>query len=331
MDNNNSNTAMGINSEEDEIDLLELIGIMWVHKWWIIGITGFAAVASIIYVFIFPAVFAPGKENIEKYKSTTIILVNENARGGFPFSIYQGLFDISSSLNTKTLQISYGNLAVEVLNEKSINIKLAEKYDLLRVKLEAEYDKNIGLLRISYTSNDPLKAKEISLEAYKLLQIKFKSLISNNAIEEIRILETKLEETRKELLNLEYKILAFQNEHGIVNSSDGEVVKYLLKEEFELYSDMNLKRDINRDLLDYLSRLILFVSLNNEIESQIFQLVEEPGVPDAVVSAGSSGKKLIIIVTMAAFFLSIFLVFILSAVNNIRKDPERMKKIRGIR
>ncbi|MCK5200976.1 MAG: hypothetical protein KAR21_21635 [Spirochaetales bacterium] len=95
--------------------------------------------------------------------------------------------------------------------------------------------------------------------------------------------------------------------------------------------NMKLERDIRRDLIDYLPRLILFVSLKDEIESPIFQLVEDPGLPDAGADSGMSGKVLISVVTMAAFFLSVMLVFILNAVKNIRKNPARMKKLKGIK
>lgn len=149
-------------------------------------------------------------------------------------------------------------------------------------------------------------------------------------MEERKILEKKLEKTREVLVDLEYKIRSFQIEHGLSGASDVEYrVKNLPKEEFELYTNIKLERDIKRDLLDYLPQLILFVSLKDEIESLIFQLVEEPGLSDA--DAGKSGKVLIIVVVMAAFFLSVMLVFILNGVKNIRSDPERMKKLMGIK
>ncbi len=86
--------------------------------------------------------------------------------------------------------------------------------DPVEGSLKAEYDKISGLLRISYTSNDPVKAKEVSIEAYKLIQSRFESLVVDYAMEEKKILEKKLEETREALLTLEYKIRLFQNEHG---------------------------------------------------------------------------------------------------------------------
>lgn len=57
------------NSEqEDEIDLRELIGILWAEKWLVIGITGLAAILSVVYalmqvnVYRAEAVLAPAEE-----------------------------------------------------------------------------------------------------------------------------------------------------------------------------------------------------------------------------------------------------------------------------
>ncbi len=336
MEKNNSKSELPVNSafhekrnEDDEIDLLELIGIIWVHKWWIVGITGLAAVAVIMYVIISSSTLLVNKENIKKYTSTAVVLVNEAAGAGIPFSMYEGRFDISSLLNSTSMLISYGTLAEELLNEKSMLNILANKYNLVGVNLETKYDKKSGLLRISSTSNDPVKAKEVANGAYKLIQTKFESIITYYATEERKILETRLEETRELLLDLEYKIGTFRIEHSVLDASDAELVKNLPKKEFESYLHMKFERDIQKDLLDYLPRLILFVSLKDEIESPIFQLVHESELSDE--DSGISGKILISVVIMAAFFLSIMLVFILNSVKNIRSDPERMKKLKGIK
>ena len=72
-----ANSSKEIRVEDDEIDLLELIGIMWVHKWWIIGITGFAAVVAILYTIFSSSAFSANWKPVEKYTSTAVVLVNE--------------------------------------------------------------------------------------------------------------------------------------------------------------------------------------------------------------------------------------------------------------
>jgi len=326
-----------LKNEEDEIDLLELIGIMWVHKWWIIGITSFAAVVVVLYVLFFPSMGVKGNEKIKKYTATATVLVNEASGTGIPFSMYKGSFDFSPLIKSASSLISYGSLAEELINDSSFYDKLEKAYnssgmDFVMGNLSAEYDNDSGLLRISYTSNDPVKTKEVLLEAYKLIQAEFKYLITNNPMAEKKVLEKKLEEAREKLLNLEYKMDLFQKEHGSILSSDTRIPGNLSKNEFEQYMNMKLERDINKELLDYLPRLLLFTSLKVEMDSPVFKLIGESELSSVIdTGKGVSGKVLISVVILAAFFLSIMLVFIINAVKNIRSDPERMKKLKGIR
>ena len=47
------------------------------------------------------------------------------------------------------------------------------------------------------------------------------------------------------------------------------------------------------------------------------------------LESGTSRAIIVIVTTMAAFFPSVLLAFVLSAWQNIRSDPERMKKLTG--
>ena len=77
--------------------------------------------------------------------------------------------------------------------------------------------------------------------------------------------------------------------------------------------------------------------MKGEMESPVLKLTGKSesfeSFPAAKIKpdTGKSGKVLISVVILAAFFLSIMLVFIINAVKNIRSDPERMKKLKGIR
>ncbi|MDA3956385.1 Wzz/FepE/Etk N-terminal domain-containing protein, partial [Oceanispirochaeta sp.] len=52
QDNNTSLLPQQDNNHEDEIDLLDLIGVLFKHKWLIISITGLAALYILIYSII---------------------------------------------------------------------------------------------------------------------------------------------------------------------------------------------------------------------------------------------------------------------------------------
>jgi uncharacterized protein involved in exopolysaccharide biosynthesis len=62
-------------------------------------------------------------------------------------------------------------------------------------------------------------------------------------------------------------------------------------------------------------------------EKPVFQVLEKAEVPDQ--KSGPGRGMLCIIVTFAAFFFSVFLAFVLNAIENIKKDPEAMAKLKG--
>jgi uncharacterized protein involved in exopolysaccharide biosynthesis len=63
-------------------------------------------------------------------------------------------------------------------------------------------------------------------------------------------------------------------------------------------------------------------------ETPIFQVLETAQVPD--LKSGPSRGMICIIVTFGAFFFSVFLAFMLTALENIKKDPEAMEKFRAL-
>jgi uncharacterized protein involved in exopolysaccharide biosynthesis len=61
-------------------------------------------------------------------------------------------------------------------------------------------------------------------------------------------------------------------------------------------------------------------------EKPVFQVLEMAEVPDQ--KSGPGRGMLCIIVTFAVGFFSVFIVFILNALSNIRNDPKVMAKLR---
>ena len=60
-------------------------------------------------------------------------------------------------------------------------------------------------------------------------------------------------------------------------------------------------------------------------EQPVFQILERPEIPD--MKSKPSRGKLCIIITFAAFFISVFMAFALNAWQNIKNDPEAQKKL----
>ena len=61
-------------------------------------------------------------------------------------------------------------------------------------------------------------------------------------------------------------------------------------------------------------------------EQPVFQILNYAEVPEQ--KSGPSRGKIMIIASFAAFFIAIFIAFLLNAIKNIKNDPEAMKKLK---
>jgi tyrosine-protein kinase Etk/Wzc len=91
----------------------------------------------------------------------------------------------------------------------------------------------------------------------------------------------------------------------------------------------HLKRDllVQGKIYELLTQQYEVTKLNAEGEGPIFQVLELAEAPD--LKSGPSRGMICIVVTFAAFFMAVIGAFVINAVENIKKDPERMKKLRG--
>ncbi|MDA3955462.1 hypothetical protein, partial [Oceanispirochaeta sp.] len=93
--------------------------------------------------------------------------------------------------------------------------------------------------------------------------------------------------------------------------------------------DERIKREIEVQATIYKSLLEQYevTKLTDRGTGPTFQVIEKAEIPE--MKSGPSRGKLCIIVTMAAFFLSLFGAFLLEFWQNLKQDPQRMKKLRG--
>lgn len=85
---------------------------------------------------------------------------------------------------------------------------------------------------------------------------------------------------------------------------------------------------VKRQVYSQLKVQYELLKVNMASEVPVFQILEVAEVPD--LKSGPSRGTLCIMVTFAAGFFSVFLAFALNFVENIRKDPVAMAKLRGI-
>jgi uncharacterized protein involved in exopolysaccharide biosynthesis len=81
------------------------------------------------------------------------------------------------------------------------------------------------------------------------------------------------------------------------------------------------------EIFKLLTQQYEMAKLNADGQEPAFQILELADVPDK--KSGPSRGTLCVVVTMAGFFFSVLIAFVLNAIEKIRKDPEAMKKLRG--
>ncbi|MFV1467686.1 Wzz/FepE/Etk N-terminal domain-containing protein [Idiomarina sp. HB] len=123
-------------SQEDEIDLRELFGIIWEGKWWIIAITFVFAVASVFYSLSLPNI----------YKAEATLAPTEEAQGqGFGEEL-GGLASLAG-ISMGKQQVDKVTMAMEILQSRQFIKNFVEKHDVLpKVMAVRKWDQQSGEL-----------------------------------------------------------------------------------------------------------------------------------------------------------------------------------------
>jgi uncharacterized protein involved in exopolysaccharide biosynthesis len=125
----------------------------------------------------------------------------------------------------------------------------------------------------------------------------------------------------KELINELETGFTVYSPLGIPRDELGEItVRYL-----DLERNLKLKQEIYFTFQAEMVR----AQIETQDTSRVFQVIEPPEVPE--VKTAPSRGMISIIVTITAFFLSVFLAFILEYFEKARRDPEEAEKLELIR
>ena len=94
-------------------------------------------------------------------------------------------------------------------------------------------------------------------------------------------------------------------------------------EQYKIEMELEAQKTVYAQLKSQLEML----EIQMQTDTPTFQVLEYPSIPDR--KSGPSRGKLCIIVSFAAFFISVFLAFLINAIENIKKDPVAMAKLKG--
>ncbi|MEX2443978.1 MAG: GNVR domain-containing protein [Alkalispirochaeta sp.] len=398
-------------ADEDTISLLDLIAVLFRHKWLIIGATGLAAIGVLTYSII-SLVLPPEKSPMPNYfKAEALVLINEESGtslrsvlGNSNLSGLAGLAGVGGAGGT-----SNGELALSLVKSRTILDQMADEFNIveryeieespkaksrqvLRDMLTTELTPETGILSVAVQHMDPEFARDVANRFVEILDSRFRALGVDQNRSRANLLEQKIEEVNREITQLEGEIANFQREYGAFSVESlveeqvtmrGRIRSDLLLKEIEIstyeeFSNVNdpalqrlrAERDNLRDLLremnegysEFEGRLpsqqelpelaARFARLEREAQAQeqiystlrqqyelaqlslegeerTFQILERAEAPDQ--KAGPSRAMLSIITTITAFFLSVFLAFVLEYFSRVSEDEEESQKLDEIK
>ncbi|MCQ2573050.1 MAG: lipopolysaccharide biosynthesis protein [Treponema sp.] len=335
----NSKVEVSKNEKDDEISLIDLVAVLLKHRFLIIITTLVAAFAVVIYSVV-SLKLPPEKSylpNTYKPKATMIIMNNDSGGSSIASMLSSsGLGSLAGLAGVSTGGSSNSALATYLLKSDSFLDSITDKFgliekweiekaprtttrDTLKKMIDVSYEGSTGVFTVSCEDTDPQFACEIVDFCVEKLEQKFLELGLDKNILEKKNLEENIDLTKNKIIELENEIRKLElRVSDVYSSSSVEAISLqtnLLKLELESQKSIYTQLKTQLELL----------KINLATEKPLFQILERASIPDQ--KSGPSRGKLCIIVTFAAFFVSVFLAFLLNAIGNIKKDEEAMKKL----
>lgn len=329
--------------KDDEISLIDLFAVLWKYKFLIISVTVIAMIGVVVYSVI-SLKLPPEKSFLpNKYTAQAQMLINNDSSssGGLSSMLSSsGLGGLASmaGINVSGGASSNSSLAGYLVHSNSVldevvkNFNLVERYnieeyvvsasrDALKGVLTSNFDDETGVFSVSFTDIDPVFAKDVVNFVVSLLESKFLEMgIDKNSLTKEN-LEANIDNTYKEILKLQKEIQEIES--SVSNVYNPSQTKSVIMDATLKKMELSVQQEIYAQLKAQYEMLKVTMSS----EQPTFQILEYAEVPDKK-SAPSRGM-LCIIVTFAAFFVSVFLAFLLNAIKNIKNDPQVMSKLRG--
>ncbi len=332
-------SAKSTDELDDEISLIDLFAVLLYYKWLIIGITVAAMIGVVAFAVVsiklptekspMPNVFTPSAKLLIQESSSSggglSSMLSSSGLGSFAGLAGVNVKGASSNASLAAYLVQ-SNMLLDAITDR---FNLIEKYHIensargssrkiLQQKLKAETDKDSGVFSISFTDTDGEFAQQVINFVVDWLQMKFDELgLDSNKIQKEN-LERNIESSYSEILKI-------QKEMEDLGASVGQGNIWNMPSITVATSKLQLELEAQKSVYTQLKTQYELLKVQMQSESPIFQILERPEIPD--MKSGPSRGKLCIIVTFAAFFLSVFLAFALNAWKNIKNDPEAMEKL----
>lgn len=325
--------------EDDEISLIDLFAVLLHRKWLVIGMTVGGAVFALVFSII-SLILPPEKSFLpNQYTPQAQMLINNSdSSSSSSLGSLSSLASLAGVSLGSSSGISYSELAKYLVNSNTVQDSVIEKFNFieeweikkspkassrkaLKKKLQSDFDEDSGVFTVSFTDIDPKLGQDVVNYVVELLEKRFKDLgVDKNELQKTN-LEENINNTYDQIVTLQKQIQDIEKSVNNVYSPnnapsivmDTTLIKMELSVQEEVYKQLKAQYET--------------LKVTMASEQPIFQILEYAEIPDQ--KSKPSRGKLCIIITFAAFFISVFIAFLLNAISNIKKDPEAMKKLTG--
>jgi len=224
------------NPESNLLDIvLRYYTILMRHKWFIVGVTGFVTLATVVFAIV-SIRLPPAKSPLPNtYTSEAILFVQPNEQTNISDSILSALG--MNQQGSQSTGFNNGDLILEILRSRTIldrlikEFKIFERYGIpeekrttsravILMNLNFIYSRNTGSLRLSFTSTDPVFARDVVNRTVELLDEWF-ALNRGLAKQKTKlILEQKLLEVKTDIDSLQERLKSLQRRYGVLNADE---------------------------------------------------------------------------------------------------------------
>ena len=320
------------NNDADEISLLDLAAVVWKWKWFVTGTTVLIMVGVFAYAFIAKKL-PPEKSYLpDMYTSSAMMLISGDSNKGSSalsqlassgLGSLAGLAGLSGSGSSK-----YSKLAVYLAESDSFLDTIIQEFNLvnrykikkfpktesrklLKKRLIANFNEKSGIFSLKFKDIDPEFAQRVVEFAVAYYEQRFAEMGLDKHKLEKEGLEKSLQATFDEIKRLEAEASGLERRTVNVYSSVPSIALEATR--------LNREIQVQEKIYGQLKAQYELVKVEMASEMPVFQVLDYPQVPE--IKSEPSRGKLCIIAAFAGFFFSIFLAFLLNALQEIRHDP----------
>jgi tyrosine-protein kinase Etk/Wzc len=221
QDKDTSNVSpLTSNVADNEINLLDYLIVLLKRKKLIIGITSGAAIITAIIVLIMPSI----------YRAETRILPPQQSNSSLAIGILSQMTGVPEIASTALGLKTPDDLYIGMVKSRTVADRIIDRFNLMKLydaeyredarkkliedTLEAESDKDSGIITVSIEDKDPKRAADMANAFVEELRNLTKGLAVTEASQRRLFFEEQLKDTKMALVKAEEEMQGFQEKTG---------------------------------------------------------------------------------------------------------------------